>query len=105
MEPNGTWQGRSMSRHRHTPGDNAMLANTYIDVVEGKRSEAAATRYLCATYPHRPEASTVGTYLSAAMHAYEELKAGTDNNDRRWKYSRELFKQMRQAMKERGHLG
>ena len=90
-----------MPRHTHTPPENLMLADAYLDVVERKMTLQEASDYLCGQYPHHPSPSTVSTYLGAAKNCYENIKAGADDNDVKWRYSRELHKQMRLAIAKR----
>lgn len=90
-----------MPNHDHTSAENFMLADTYLDVVEGKMTLEEAKDHLCAQYEHRPSPSTVSTYLGAAKNCFENIKAGADHNDVKWRYSRELHNQMRIAMARR----
>ncbi len=78
-----------------------MLADAYLDVVEGKMTLEEANDYLCGKYQHKPSSSTVSTYLGAAKNCYENIKAGADDNDVKWRYSRELYNQMRFAIAKR----
>jgi hypothetical protein len=87
--------------HEHTPAENAMLADTYLDVVDGKMTWEEANDYLRTQYPHAPSPSTVDTYLKAAKNCHENIVADADANDVKYRYSKELYKQMKAAMVRR----
>jgi hypothetical protein len=61
-------------RHTHTSAENFMLANAFLDVVEGLMTLEEAKAYLSAHYEHHPSPSSVSSYLEAARSCYESLQ-------------------------------
>lgn len=104
-------------RHTHTPAENFMLANTWLDVVEGLMTLDEANAHLAAQYEHHPSQSSVSSYLAAARSCYESLEADSrpksraarpkprrsaarnGNGNRR--FSRELLFEMHLAVDQR----
>jgi hypothetical protein len=62
-------------RRTRTPAENFMLANAYLDIVEGLMTREEATAYLCANYEGHPSPRSVSNYLGAARKSYESLIA------------------------------
>jgi hypothetical protein len=95
-------------RHAHTPAENFMLADAFLDVVEGLMTLEEANAYLCAHYPHHPSPSSVSTYLGTARRCYETIQVDGRNGRRRRGpvtaksgYSRDLEFEMRLAVDQR----
>jgi hypothetical protein len=96
-------------RHIHTPAENFMLANIYLDVIEGLMTLEEANAYLCAQYEHHPSPGSVSSYLDAARSCYESMKPGVGPNGRgrrgpaaaRRRYSRDLDFEMHLAVEQR----
>ena len=88
-------------RHTHIPAENSMLANTYLDILEGLMTREEATAYLSARYEHHPSDRSISSYLGAAKKSYENLVAAHGRSKRRSPGSALDF-EMRLAIEQRG---
>jgi hypothetical protein len=96
-------------RHVHTPAENFMLANVYLDVIDGLMTLEEANAYLCAQYEHHPSRRSVTAYLDAAKDCYATMNGGASRNGRRRRappaakrrFSRDLDFEMHLAVDQR----